>query len=1027
MWTGVTLVLLFCLYLLAGFYWLPGVIRSQATAWVKTNLDKEIALGEIRFNPLSFTLDVSDIAIPGRDGPMVALGHLHVRFALLSVVESAWRFREVRLDKPFVHAVLRPDHSLNLLELEPRTHSEGPTPAVRIDDFTVDGGRIVYADQSQPGAPEAILSPIAFTLKDFHTKSDEGGAFTLEAQSQRGEHFDWKGDLSIAPVASHGVLTVAELQSATVQRFFGAQLPVALTGGDIGFHVDYDFAYDKGGMRLTVTMPDLHLANFAFQGRPSLFDGTVKLGNLNASVGIIAFMGGSGGVSRLTGAMPRIAVEDLSILPPGAAPGQGIALKSAMLTDSRFDFGARRIDLGNLTLDGADLYVRRDRDKTISLMRMLPQKPAADRPGAMKAASVNTKTASPPASPGAPPTAPASWKIGLRSLALNGATVRLEDRAVTPDARITIAPLTIAASGGDLTQPVNLHVDATVNGKGHFTGDGMVTPMESAGDVKFRLADLQLRDLRGYMPPMPGLDLRSGGASASGKVHFKGGNLAELRFKGDAAIDRFDLQETSTNSPLFAWRSFSLRGINYAKRRVTVGSARLVAPVGQVAVLADRRFNFTALMAPPAPKTAVPIQQKAPAAKTPAAPSFLFTVRRLDIQSGTMGFADYSIDPNFQAKIEALEGRISNITDRPGQAAAIDLTGQVIDRFSPVSIKGRMDLLGYDRLTDMQLSFRNIDLPVFNPYSGRYAGYAIAKGKLTTELSYKIDHRALKADQHVVIDQLEWGQATDSKDRVPLPIRLATALLKDKDGVIDLNLPVTGSLDDPSFSVWPIVWKIVGNIIEKAVAAPFQLIGALFAGADKAQFIDFQPGSAALPQGSAEALGALAKAMADRPVLKLDIPAGPATPEDAVSMADARIDAALMEREAKRGQKVDVTMLDADELHDRLEDLYSSKLGKDPEFPKFTPDDLKKAPGAKPDMDEDDRRTLLESQWMRDQLRTAFKPSNTELVTLGSARATAVRDALLADGSIDPARVFLTTALNESSEKGHSRLALKFE
>ncbi len=1007
MWTGVTLVILFCLYLLAGFYWLPSLIRSQATAWVKTNLDKQIALGEIRFNPLSFTLDVSDMAIPGDDGPMVALGHLHVRFALLSVVESAWRFREVRLDKPFVRAVLRPDHSLNLLELEPRTHSEGPTPAVRIDDFTVDSGRIVYADQSQPDAPEAILAPITFTLKDFHTKSDEGGAFTLEAQSQRGEHFDWKGDLSIAPVASHGAVTVAGLQSATLQRFFGAQLPVVLTGGEIGFHVDYDFAYDKAGMRVTLTMPDLHLANFAVEGRPSLFDGGVKFDSLNASIGVIAFRGGSGGVSRLTGTMPRVAVEGLRILPPDAAPDQGIAVKTAALTDSRFDYGSRRIDLGGLTLDGADLYVRRDRDKTISLMRMLPQKPAMPvaKPTAQPIAAA---TSSAP---------PAPWKIGLRSFALNGATVRLEDRAVTPDTHIAIAPLTIAASGSDLTQPVSLHVDATVNGRGHFSGDGTVTPMESAGDVKFRLTALQLRDLRGYMPPMPGLDLRSGGADASGDVHFEGGDLAKLRFKGDAAIERFDLQEMTTNSPLFAWRSFSLRGIDYAKKRVTVGSARLVAPVGQVAVLADRRFNFTALMAPPAPKTAVPIQRKAPTSKAPAVPSLLFTVRRLDIQRGTMGFADYSIDPNFQAKIEALEGRISNITDRPGQAAAIDLTGQVIDRFSPVSIKGRMDLLGYDRLTDMQLSFRNIDLPVFNPYSGRYAGYAIAKGKLTTELSYKIDHRALKADQHVVIDQLEWGQATDSKDRVPLPIRLATALLKDKDGVIDLNLPVTGSLDDPSFSVWPIVWKIVGNIIEKAVAAPFQLIGALFAGADKAQFIDFQPGSAALPQGSAEALGALAKAMADRPVLKLDIPAGPATPQDAVNMADARIDAALMERETKRGQKADVSSLDADELHDRLEDLYSTKLGKDPEFPKYSPDDLKKAPGAKPDMNEDDRRTLLESRWMRDQLRAAFKPGNTELTALGSQRATAVRDALLTDGSIDPARVFLTTGLNEIVRK----------
>lgn len=392
-----------------------------------------------------------------------------------------------------------------------------------------------------------------------------------------------------------------------------------------------------------------------------------------------------------------------------------------------------------------------------------------------------------------------------------------------------------------------------------------------------------------------------------------------------------------------------------------------------------------------------------------------------------MGFADYSIDPNFRARIDALSGYIANITNAPGQAATIDLSGHVIDRYSPATIKGRMDLLGYDRLTDMQLVFRNIDLPVFNPYSGRYAGYAIAKGKLTTELAYKIDHRQLKAEQHISIDQLEWGDATDSKDKVPLPVRLAAALLKDRNGLIDLNLPLSGSLDDPKFSVWPIVWQIVGNIIEKAVTAPFQLIGALFAGADKAQFIDFAPGQATLPTGSSDALGALAKAMADRPVLKLDIPAGPGNVDDANSIADGKIDALLMAKEIKRGQPADVSTLDADEQHDRLDDLYRDKLGKRPEFPEYTEDQLKSAAGAKPDASNSDRRTILEAQWMREQLRTSFKPTAAELTELGSARATAVRDALLAGGNIDPARVFLTTATGATSTEGHSRLSLKFE
>jgi hypothetical protein len=350
----------------------------------------------------------------------------------------------------------------------------------------------------------------------------------------------------------------------------------------------------------------------------------------------------------------------------------------------------------------------------------------------------------------------------------------------------------------------------------------------------------------------------------------------------------------------------------------------------------------------------------------------------------------------------------------------------VVDRFSPVTIKGSLDLFGYDRQTNLHMIFRNIELPIFNPYAGRYAGYAISKGKLTTELTYKIQNRALTADHHIVIDQLEWGQATDTKQSVPFPVRLATALLKDKDGVIDLDVPVTGSLDDPKFRLGPIIWQIIGNILEKAVTAPFRLIGALFAGAEQAQYVDFVPGSANLPPESAKALGALAKALVERPALKLDIPAGPAVQADGDGIADVQIDALLTGKDTNDASAA-MAALDLGEQHDRLEDLYRKKLGKRPSYPEFSPDTLKDVAKDKPQLSDDDRRTMAEAQWLRAQLRPTFAPSSAELATLGTQRAQAVRLALLADGKVDPARVFIVNDLKATPDEGHSRLELKFE
>jgi hypothetical protein len=186
--------------------------------------------------------------------------------------------------------------------------------------------------------------------------------------------------------------------------------------------------------------------------------------------------------------------------------------------------------------------------------------------------------------------------------------------------------------------------------------------------------------------------------------------------------------------------------------------------------------------------------------------------------------------------------------------------------------------------------------------------------------------------------------------------------------------------------------------------------------------VDFAPGAATLPAGSGEALGALAKALTERPELQLDIPSAPAIQEDAFAIADTEIDKQAMGDDAAKG----FASLDADDQHDDLEDVYESKLGKSPAYPDFTPEALK-AVSDKADLDEDDRRQSLETQWLRAQLRTSFAPSGTQLTALGAARAKAIRDALLADGKVDPARVFTATDLKATATGGHSRVELKIK
>jgi uncharacterized protein involved in outer membrane biogenesis len=993
--------LLFGAYLLAGFYLAPRLIRSQATDWVKTNLNKSIAIGEIKVNPLSFKVDISDIAIPAAarrgDSPMVAVGHLGLGFSPLSLFQEAYRLTELRIERPFVQATIRPDGSLNLLELVPPSHG-GESPALRIDLFSVKEGRIAYADHSRPSGPQETLTPITFTLRDFHTKKNEGGEFTLDGKSERGEGFAWRGTISMAPIASQGHFTITDLQAGTTARFLGDRLPVALTAGRIGVDGNYGFGYGAGGLRLNMAIPRLALNALTLDGQDKLLHASAQISDTVASLNFSIATGPKAPAPAFV--LSHLLVRGVTLSGTGLVKGETIRLASGALDNAKLDYAARRLDLAAARLTGLDVPLAREKDNVISLSRWLAAQPQAAQ------------------APAPIPTAQQAWSIFLGTFALTDMAVHFEDRSVTPVARYELAPITLTAGGvgTDMTKPVTVSLSATIDGKGAFKVDGVVTPSTRQADLKLSLTGLPLKPAGAYLP-YPALELRSGELSVSGALSIPGGEKLLPHFKGDGGIDHLSLYERSSKSELFAWRSLKLTGIDYRAGHVDLARARLVRPVGGVTILADRSFNFTPLMAP---KVAVPA-----AAPSGAGPAMAFKLGSLEIEGGTLGFADHSIDPAFQARIEALQGSIKNIASAPDQIAAIDLKGQVIDRFSPVTIAGTANLLGYDKNTDIQVAFRNIELPIFNPYSGRYAGYAIAKGKLTTEMHYKIVNRALQADHHIVVDQLEWGQASASKPSVPWPVGLVTSLLKDRHGVIDLNLPVRGSLDDPTFRLGPVIWQIIGNLVEKIVLAPFSLIGSLFAGADKAQYIDFTPGSAAMPPGATDSLGALAKGLGDRPALQLDIPAAPALKEDAVIIADSRIDQLAMIKEIKKGQKADFAGLEAEEQHDRLEDIYRSKLGKRPAFPEALPALETKPAASQPQPDADQQRQMQETAWLRAELRNAFLPSSAELAALGSARATAVRDALLAKGDIAPERVFLVTGQAGSLANGAVRLELK--
>jgi len=324
-----------------------------------------------------------------------------------------------------------------------------------------------------------------------------------------------------------------------------------------------------------------------------------------------------------------------------------------------------------------------------------------------------------------------------------------------------------------------------------------------------------------------------------------------------------------------------------------------------------------------------------------------------------------------------------------------------VDKYAPAKISGEINLLSAALYTDLKVAFKGVEMTSVTPYSGRFAGYKIEKGKLSIDVAYLVENRTLQAKQKFVIDQLELGERVESEDAVRLPLKLAVALLKDRNGVIDIDLPMSGSLDDPQFRMGPLIWKAFVGLLTKAATAPFALLGSLFGGGEEMNLIEFEAGTAALDAAAQEKLASIGKALTERPALQLEVPTTYSPEVDRDAIAARRVDGLLRSLPKSSAE----ALADPAQRFELLVTQYQSDYGAKTPLP---PAAL--AIHATRKSERDPAGFTAANLEMEQAIAQKHRVEDRELEQLGQSRARAIQDALLGSGSLDAARVFVMGA-----------------
>lgn len=660
--------------------------------------------------------------------------------------------------------------------------------------------------------------------------------------------------------------------------------------------------------------------------------------------------------------------RDLRVRGPAGA-GASFDVPRLTVAGGRLDLDQRRIGADRVQLQAPRLGAKRLASGEIGWMQVLPT-----------AAAGGSKPAAQP------------WSVVVNELAVERGRADFEDAAVEPAARLGLEAVDLKVSPlqVDGAQPAQVRLRTRFASGGSLAADGRLRWDALAGKLSVDLRGVDLTRLQPYLGQYLNADLVAAQLSSAGELTVTSG-AAPLAYRGTLRLANLHLTDRANGSDLLRWQVLDIDRLALTLGSppvVELGTVALADFYARLIVSEQGRLNLADLLAAPAaPQSAAP-------APAPASPPTL-RVEGIELARGNLNFTDNFIRPNYTANLTDIGGRIGRLAADAVEPAPLALAGRV-DGDAPLKIEGRLNPLAPKLFLDLTGSAQGIDLPRFTPYSSHYAGYPLLKGKLTIEVVYKIDDGKLDASNHLFIDQLTLGERSDSPNATKLPLPLAVALLKNARGEIDLRLPVSGSLDDPQFSIGGVIVQVIVNLLTKAATAPFSLLAAAFGPGEELGFVQFAPGSAVLDAPQQDKLDKLGRALADRPGLRIDLigRADPAADAEGLRVAalEARLRAAKARQIARAGGASvppAQVKIEPQERAALLAVVYGEE--KIPDKPRNLIGFAKTLPAAE----------------LEQRLLDYLAATPDALRQLANQRAAAVRDDLQQRGGIDRARLFL--------------------
>lgn len=954
-------------YTAGGFLGVPYGVNWALKKYAEPIVGRTITTQEVKFNPFTLQFSVKGLNVQ-KDGepPLLSVGYLKTKVLWNSLFKLS----------PLVQYI---------------TVDELNSTVIRTGLDTFNFSDIITRIQEMPSSPEEDKEdkkddkPLQFSIGNINLTNS---SITLDDKFRH--KVDKVTDLNFALPLISNFQNDVDVPITPDLRFNFNGEPFAINAESVPFTPG-----KKTGVNFTVT--GLSLENAA-SFNPIPLNVKVTKGTMDCAFNLDfeKKQGEENAYLRLKG---TVKMKDVGLEDEIGKAYQIIGVKEIDANLKEFAFFRQNLDIGEIQLHNPSVVVIRDSD-SLNLVQLLThivkEQKAQVKQDAKEAKEAKEKSAL----PADEKKTPNDWSWNIDKVSVRNGTINFTDtsnnfkRSAT-NVNVTLAPI----NGKDGTRT---SIDASVGAiGGHIQANGgmVITPFSM--DLNLQSSGLSIADLTPYISQYSGAHVTQGTFSNKGELKLNLAKAVSFSYTGSADVASLNVTDKQ-GAPAVSLKNLAVGGISVSglsPLQISLGSIALTSPNVNVVMNKNGSINLASLGTPSsAPAPAAKADSSAASKPQPKAQvsassssSPAINVGKITLTDGRVRYTDNSIEPTFKLNASNLAGSLSNYSTTIKGNATIDVKGLL--NGTPMNISGTINPFESKLKLAMKGEVTSLSLPAFSPFSAKFTGHPIEKGLLTYKGTFDINQDKLTSENALVINKLEFGsQVPDAKDA--LPVGLAVSLLQDRQGQIDLNVPVSGSLDDPEFSVGGIIVKVIVNLISKAVTAPFALIGSMFGGEDMdLNNLQFATGSARLDEKTIKALNIVAKAMQDRPGIKIQIIGMASEKEDGEGLKEQ-----LLMRDMRYAIYRDTTsatnakVLTAAQIDKAIKQLYSEST----------------APNKPKNADIEQMKAFL----MKNQ-----RVATADLKQLADRRATEVRNYLIQKEKIAADRLFISTSKTQRGDQ----------